>query len=92
MRHRVLMTEWQILFDAVNVGWINGLGLFYASAAFRVFGAQQVTPAGAPKQYLAGAGYLETFGHRFSGFNTLGTSHTGLSFYERVNIHAFRMD
>jgi hypothetical protein len=91
-RYRVLMTERQILFDAVNIGWIQGSGFFYAPAAFGVFGAQQVTPTGAPKQHLAGAGYLETFGYGLSGFNTLGTSHIGLSFYERLNIHAFRMD
>ena len=59
----VLMAEGQILFDAVSVGWVNELGLFNAAAAFSVFGAQQVAPAGATEQYLAGAGDLETFGY-----------------------------
>jgi hypothetical protein len=71
------MTEWQILFDAVNIGWPEDSGFFQSPAPFSIFGAQQVAPAGAPKQYLAGAGYLETFGHRFFGFNTSGTSHIG---------------
>jgi len=31
--------------------------------------------AGASEQHLPRAGYLETFSHRFSGFNTLGASH-----------------
>jgi hypothetical protein len=73
----MLMTEWQILFDTVNVGWSKNPGFFQPPAPFRVFGAQQVSPAGAPKQYLAGAGNLETFGYCFSGFNTFGTSHIG---------------
>jgi hypothetical protein len=58
-----LMAEWQILFDAVNVGWVNNPGLFNSTAPFSIFGAQQVTPTGAPKQHLAGAGDLETFGY-----------------------------
>jgi len=57
------MTEWQILFDAVNIGRAKNSGFFQPPAPFSIFGAQQVTPAGAPKQHLAGAGYLETFGY-----------------------------
>jgi hypothetical protein len=58
-----LMAEGQILFDTVDVGGVNNPGLFNATASFGIFGAQQVPPAGAPKQYLAGAGDLETFGY-----------------------------
>jgi hypothetical protein len=58
-----LMAEGQILFDTVSIGWVNDLGLFNATAAFSIFGAQQVTPTGATEQYLAGAGDLETFGY-----------------------------
>ena len=57
------MTEWQILFDTINVGWPEDLGFFQPPAPFSIFGAQQVTAAGAPKQDLAGAGYFETFGY-----------------------------
>ena len=57
------MTEWQILFDTVNVGWVNNLGLFNSTAPFGILGAQQVAPAGATEQHLAGAGDLETFGY-----------------------------
>jgi hypothetical protein len=57
------MAKGQILFDTVNVGWVNDPGLFNATAAFSVFGAQQVAPAGAPEQDLAGAGDLETFSY-----------------------------
>jgi hypothetical protein len=57
------MTKWQILFDTVNVGWVKNPGFFYSPAPFRIFGAQQVTPTGAPKEHLAGAGDLETFGY-----------------------------
>jgi hypothetical protein len=71
------MAEWQILFDTINVGWPKNFGLFQPSAPLGILGAQQVTPTGAPKQHLAGAGYFETFGYGFSGFNTLGTSHIG---------------
>jgi hypothetical protein len=74
------MTERQILFDPVNIGWIKDFGLFYPPATFSAFGTQQVTPTGTPEQHLASAGYLETFGHRFSGFNPFGTSHICLSF------------
>ena len=71
------MTERQILFDTVNVGWINNLGLFNTPAPFGIFGAKQVAPTGTPEQHLAGAGYLKTFGYGLSGFITSGTSHTG---------------
>jgi hypothetical protein len=57
------MAEGQILFDTVNVGGVNDPGLFNATAPFGIFGAQQVAPAGAPEQYLAGASDLETFGY-----------------------------
>jgi hypothetical protein len=70
------MTKWQILFDAVNIGWIKNLCFFYSSAAFSIFGAQQVAPTRAPEQHLAGGSYFKTFGYRFSGFITSGTSHT----------------
>jgi hypothetical protein len=75
-RELALMTKWQILFDTVNVGWVKNLCFFYSPAAFSIFGAQQVAPAGAPEQHLAGGSYFKTFGYGFSGFITSGTSHT----------------
>jgi hypothetical protein len=57
------MAEGQILFDTVSVGWVNQPGFFNGTAAFSIFGAQQVAPTGAPEQYLAGASDLETFGY-----------------------------
>jgi hypothetical protein len=57
------VTEWQILFDAINVSWVKNLGFFYSPAPFRIFGAQQVAAAGATVQHFAGAGDLETFGY-----------------------------
>lgn len=57
------MTEGQILFDTVNVGWVNNLRLFNCTAPLGILGAQQVAPAGATEQHLAGAGDLETFGY-----------------------------
>jgi hypothetical protein len=72
---RPLTTEWQILFDAINIGWPENLGFFQRPPTFGVFALQQVAPAGAPKQHFTGAGQLETFGHGLSGFNAFGTSH-----------------
>ena len=60
---RVSVTEWQILFDAINVGWPKDPGFFQPPAPFGIFGAQQVAAAGATVQHLAGAGDLETFGY-----------------------------
>ncbi len=58
-----LMTEGQILFDAINVCWIHHSDFFHAPAAFRIFGAHQVAAASAPDQDFAGAGDLETLGY-----------------------------
>lgn len=80
------MAKWQILFDAVNVGWVKHLCFFYSPAPFSIFGAQQVAPTGAPEQHLASAGYLKTFGYGFSGFITSGTSHT-VSFILRTRAY-----
>jgi hypothetical protein len=63
MAGAALMAEGQILGDTVGVGGINHFGLFNATASFSIFGAQQVTPASAPEQDLAGAGDFETFGY-----------------------------
>jgi hypothetical protein len=43
-----------------------------------------MSSARASAQHFAGTGYLETFGHRFPGFNAFGASHTSsLSLEER---------
>jgi hypothetical protein len=34
------MAKWQILFDAVNIGWIKDSGFFYSPAPFGAFGTQ----------------------------------------------------
>jgi hypothetical protein len=57
------MTEGQVLFDAINVGWIYQPDFFRAPTAFRIFCAHQVAPASAPDEDFAGAGDLETFGY-----------------------------
>lgn len=72
---RALMTEEQVLFDTIKVGWIYQPDFFHAPAAFRIFCVHQVAPAGALDKDFAGD--LETFGCWFSGFSTFGTSHTG---------------
>jgi hypothetical protein len=36
-----------------------------------------MAPARSPEKDFARAGYLETFGCRFFGFDTFGTSHIG---------------
>ena len=73
------MTEGQILFDAVNVGRSEERGLSQRPAAFRAFALKQMAFACASEQDLAGSGYLETFGHRFSGLNTFWASHIFVS-------------
>jgi len=70
------MAERKILFDTVNVGGSEERSPSQGSAAFGAFALKQVAPASASEQDLAGSGYLETFGHRFSGLNAFGASHT----------------
>jgi hypothetical protein len=70
-----LMAEEEILFDAVNVGGSEERRLPQRPAAFGAFALKQMAPACPSEQDLAGSSYLETFGHRFSGFNAFGASH-----------------
>ena len=58
-----LMTEWQILFDAINVGWSDERCLSQRPAAFGIFALQQMAPTRAPEEDFAGAGNFETFGY-----------------------------
>jgi hypothetical protein len=57
------MTKRQILFDPINIGWPEHFRFFHPPAPFGIFGTQQVTPAGAPVQHLAGTGYFESFSY-----------------------------
>jgi hypothetical protein len=38
-----LMIEGQVMFDTINVGWVSKPDFFHSPAAFRIFGAHQVT-------------------------------------------------
>jgi len=60
---RLLVAERQILFDAINIGGSEKVGLAQRSSPFGTLALQQMASAGAPEQHFAGAGYLETFAH-----------------------------
>jgi len=78
------VAEGQILRDAISVGWSEERGFAERTAALGILGLEQMAPAGAPKQDLAGSSYLKTFGHRFPGFNAFGASHRcSFSFVKR---------
>ena len=69
------MAEGQILFDPINVGWIDEYRFTQRPAAFGIFALQQMAFASAVAQDFAGAGDFETLGYCFPGFDSLGTSH-----------------
>ena len=73
------MAEGQILFDAVNVRGSEERSLSQRPATFGIFALKQMAFACASEQDLSGSGYLETFGHRFSGLNTSWASHIFVS-------------
>ena len=78
------VAERKILLDTINIGGAKERCFSQRAAAFGTFALQQMAPARAVEHDLAGSGYLETFGHRFPGFNAFGTSHIGsLSLAER---------
>jgi len=56
------VAEWQILCDAINVGWPDARRLSQRPAAFGTLALKQMAPARSPEKDFAGAGYLETFG------------------------------
>jgi hypothetical protein len=57
------MTEWQVLFDSINVCGSDGGRFSQRPAAFGTFALQQVSPTGAAEEHFTGAGNFETFGH-----------------------------
>ena len=69
------VAERQILFDPINVGGSEALGLSQRSPAFGTFALKQVASTGPPEQHFTRARDFETLGHRFSGSITFGTSH-----------------
>jgi len=71
------MTEWQILFDTINIGWSEDPGVAQRPPALGILALKQVAPTGAPEEHFTGAGYLETLCHGLFGFNAFGTSHNG---------------
>jgi hypothetical protein len=78
------MAKRKILFDTVNVGGSEEPCLSQPPPAFGTFALKQMASAGASERDLARSGYLETFGHRFPGFNSFGTSHkSSFSLIER---------
>ena len=70
------MAERKILFDTVEVGGPEECRFSQSPPTFGVFALKQMAPACAVEQDFSGSGYLETFGHGFSGFNAFGASHT----------------
>jgi len=60
-RHILLMAEWEVLFDAVNVGWSEKSCLSQRPPACGALALKQVAPACAAIHYLAVRGYLEAF-------------------------------
>ena len=70
------MAEGKVLFYTVNVRGPEDRGLSQRPPAFGIFALKQMAFACASEQDLSGSGYLETFGHRFSGFNAFGATHT----------------
>jgi len=69
------VAERQILFDAIGVGWIDERHLAQRAASAGLFGLEQMPAAGAPTKNFPRGGYLETFRHRFPGFNAFRASH-----------------
>jgi len=63
MKQRVLMTEWQVLHNPINIGGADERCLSQRPAAFGAFTLKQMASARAPEKDFAGAGYLETFGY-----------------------------
>jgi hypothetical protein len=74
------VAEWKILFDPVGVGGINFHGGPQASAAFGAFVRQKVAFTGTRPHDLPAGGDFKSFGHRFSGFNSFGASHSSTNF------------
>jgi hypothetical protein len=75
------MAKGEVLRDPVNVGGAEYRCVAQGPAAFGIFGLEQMSPARAAKQNLARGGYLESFGYRFSGLITSGSSHIYLLFW-----------
>ena len=57
------MAEWQILFDAINIGWSEESGFSQKPSALGSFSSHQMAFARAPEKDFAGAGYFESFGY-----------------------------
>ena len=69
------MAKGKVLFYTVNVRGSEERRLSQRPPAFGIFALKQMAFACASEQDLSGTGYLETFGHRFSGLNTFRASH-----------------
>jgi len=78
------MAERQILRDPISVGWIHEPCCSQCPPTFGLFILQQMAFAGAPAHDFPGAGDLETFGHRLSGFISFWTSHSAWLSLARV--------
>ena len=57
------MTEWQILFDTINIGRSEDTGFAQRASALGILALKQVAPTGSPEEHFTGAGYLETLCH-----------------------------
>jgi hypothetical protein len=74
------VTEREVLFDPVNIGGSQDRCSSKGTAAFGILGLQQMAPARASEQDFSCAGYLESFGHCFSGLNAFWASHDTFPF------------
>src|SRR6266542_3591526 len=70
-----LVTEGEVLDDAVSVGFVNDRSFAEPAATFRVFAGEQMASAGVGTQHFAGGGDLEPLGHRFLCFDAFGATH-----------------
>jgi hypothetical protein len=86
------MAEWQILFDAINIGGAQGSRFAQRPPPFRTFALKQMPPPGASEHYLAASGDFETLGHGLPCFIASGTPHIVLLSRKSVEIPRSALD
>src|SRR5439155_6084 len=77
-----LVTERQILDDAIGVRFVHHRHLAEGAAPFGAFRGQQMTFAGVGTEHLAARGDFEALGHRFLGFNAFWATHKMSTFVQ----------
>jgi hypothetical protein len=81
------VTERQVLFDTIDIGFMNQGRPAQAAPAFGAFGLAEMPPAGLAAQDFAAGRDLETFGHGFLRFDAFGTSHKNQSVSLQKSAH-----